>query len=341
MVVGGGGVGNGGGAHAGLVGEHAPGHADAAGVHHGSAQEAAGGGGAGKGVMEDAGKGRRDLAGVEDQHHDSADNIEDCHEGHQDLRHAGDAGDAADDHQGGQQSHHDADGPQGDAEGAIDAGSQGVGLDAGADAEGGDKAEEREQNGQPLEAQAPGNVVHGAAHQLALLVGGAVGHRQRDLTVLDHHAHQGAEPQPEHGAGSAGGDGQGHAHNVAGADSGRQGGAHRLERGDIPLVLLGLVLLLEQGLGGVAHHDAEVAEDDALGDNQQEQARADHQHHHGNTPDHIVVQAREKCHKLFKHVLSSHPFSFFFFLLSRSIASGPWKGSAGVTARKHHSSLLA
>ena len=75
-----------------------------------------------------------------------------------------------------------------------------VGLHRTADAERGQHAEQGKQHGQPLDAQAALDVVHGAAAHLALVVGDAVLDGQHGLAVLGGHAEEGSDPTSEHGA---------------------------------------------------------------------------------------------------------------------------------------------
>ena len=91
----GGGVRDGRRAHARLVGEHAARHAHAARVHDRGTQEATRGGRAGEGVAEDLGDRGGDLAGVDHEHRDGAEEVEDGGKRHEllgDLRDAGNAG---------------------------------------------------------------------------------------------------------------------------------------------------------------------------------------------------------------------------------------------------------
>ena len=81
--------------------------------------------------------------------------------------------------------------------------------------------------------------------------------RQQNLGVLGHHAHQGSDPHPEHGAGAADEDSAGDARNVAGADGGGKGGGQGLEGRN--LTRAGLVLVKEF-TGGVLPPVGDAAE---------------------------------------------------------------------------------
>ena len=288
-------------AHARLVGEHAARHAHAARVHDRGTQEAARGGRTREGVAEDLGDRGGNLAGVHDEHRRSTEEVENGREGHKLLGDLRDAGDAADEDQSREKRHDGADDGQRHAEGGVHAAGERVGLHARADAEGRQEAEGGEQHGEPGLAQAAGDVVHGAAHDLAALVARAVCHRQRDLAELDDHAGQRGEPQPEDRARAARGHRKRHAHDVAGAERCRERGAHRLEGRDGALPRLGRVGALEECLGGVAHDHVEAREHDAAGDDEQEHAGPEHQHDHGDAPQHVVVQGGDGGHKEVKH----------------------------------------
>ena len=180
-------------------------------------------------------------------------------------------------------------------EGGIHAAGERVGLHARADAEGREEAEGGEQHGEPAEPQAAGDVVHGATHDLSALVARAVGHRERDLAELDDHAGQRGEPQPEDRSRAARGHRERHAHDVSGAERRRERGAHAWRR-DGALPRLGFILALEERLGGVAHHHVEARKDNAARNDEQKHARPDHQHDHGDAPQHVGVQRGQQKH---------------------------------------------
>jgi len=92
------GVHHGGGAQAGLVGEHAPGHALFEGGGDGGTGESSGRRRRGKGVREDGGKDIWDPVKIEDENDQAAGDVEERHEGYQRLAEAADPADAAEYH---------------------------------------------------------------------------------------------------------------------------------------------------------------------------------------------------------------------------------------------------
>ena len=171
----------------------------------------------------------RDVGKEDDQ---GADQVDHHHEGDDLLRDGGDTLQAADDDQAGQDQQHHAGDPGGNAKDCVHVAGDGVDLGHVADAKGGQEAEDGEQNGQDLAnalaallgAQAVLEVVHGAAGPLVVLVLAAVVDTQDVLGVVGHHAEEGNEPHPEHGAGAAYDDGAADAYNVAGTHCGCQRG---------------------------------------------------------------------------------------------------------------------
>ena len=81
----------------------------------------------------------------------------------------------------------------------------------------------------------------------------------------------------------------------------RERGAHRLEGRDGALPRLGRAPALEERLGGVAHDHVEAREHDAPGDGEQECAGPEHQHDHGDAPQHVVVQRGNGGHEEVEH----------------------------------------
>ena len=307
--LGGGGVGHRRGAQAGLVGEHAALHAPGDAQEHGAAGtagDAGGGEGAHKDVMEDGGQG----VGVVDNHHQGGDDVDQSHHGDQLLGDGAQALDAAEEDHGGEGGQGDAQHQVHDLLGllaeagleghdhVVDGGDDVAHLHGVADAEGSQGGEDTEQDAQPLPvlAQAVLDVVHGAAHPVAVLVPLTELHGQGNLGVLGTHTDEGSDPQPEDGAGAAQGDGGGDTGDVAGAHGACQGGGHGLEGGHLTLAGCGFV---EDLADGVLHGVAELAELHATGAQGHQDARAHQQDQHGNAPYESVdrtVNAFNQCH---------------------------------------------
>ena len=195
-------MGDGAGAKAGLIGEDAAGNA----LLH--TEEDAADGTAGEGLRvkctaDDGGQHRREAPVVDDHDTQRQHHIEQCHERHQLLGHAADALDAAQQHHGHHHGHHHAhdevdrgqDAVQAAAvgqQGRVDGCDDGVDLGGVAGAEDRQHAEQRVQHREelPPAAEAVFNIVHGAAHQLAVFVPLAEMHGQRHFGEFGTHAQQ-------------------------------------------------------------------------------------------------------------------------------------------------------
>ena len=212
-------------------------------------------------------------------HDQSKNNVQDAHDRDELFRHGADALDAAEedhaDQRGDRNAEHEVqqlplpfrsrdEGVDGVVQGADD----GVDLRHIADAEGSDGCENAKQNADPLPvlAETVFDVVHRAADPVALCVALAVLDGQRDLGILDHHAEQRRQPQPEHCTVAAEGDGLRGADDIAGADRRSQGRCDSLQRRDRASACL---LLLEHLADRVFHRIAEPRElDPAIADGQ-------------------------------------------------------------------------
>ncbi len=257
-----------------LVGENTPGDTVAHAQEH-AAHHTAGDGSRLERSLENTGKYRRDLGDVHTDQSQSQQNVQQRHHGYQLLADPADALDATQQNGG----YHQADDNANDEiydfqmlsgeqteihQSRIDGGGDGIDLGGVAGAEHGAQAEGGIEIGKrhPFFAKAVFDVVHGAAH----IVSGGIAlpevDRQGHFGELGAHAQQSRNPHPEHGARAADGNGAGHTGNVAGAYSGGQGGANRLERGD------GAVSgfpLFENPADGGAHGLAEAANLDKSG----------------------------------------------------------------------------
>ena len=267
------------GAHAGLIGKEAPLRALAQGDFQRRAKAAAQDGLGLEGVLEDHRHRGGEVLGPDHQHHQAAQNEKGRHDGDDLLRdggqalHAAQENHAADDHQ------KDPDDPGGHAEGGLEGGADGVGLDhAAEEAQGqddGDGEEARQELAKgPLESR--GDVVHGTALDVAVFVlhPGLLG--QHGLGVDGGHAEEGDNPHPEDGPGAAGENRAGSAHDVAGAHLGGNGGGQGLEGAHAPL-------MPPAGEGEVAKHLphalAKAADLDKTGLDGEPEAHRDEQAH--------------------------------------------------------------
>ena len=266
-----------GGAHAGLVGEQAAlgtlgdggddaeGHAADLGLRV-------------EGALEDEAEGRGHLAGMGDEDSQTADDVDDGHEGNDLLGDGGEALHAAQEDEAGDGGHEQADDPRGDAESGGAGGGDGVGLHHAAhEAQGQDDGDREEagQEGAKLAVEGGLDVVDRAAVHGAVGVDLAGLLSQDGLGVVGGHAQDGDEPHPEDGARAAHEDGTAGTHDVAGAHLGGNGGGKRLEGAHAALMLLAVEGEIAEH---AAHTLAEAAELHTAGADGEEKARADEQH---------------------------------------------------------------
>ena len=188
---------------------------------------------------------RANIAGMAENHGQREDDVQNAHNWDKFFRHGADALDAAEKDYADQRGNHNAEhevqqlpllfrcrdkGVDGVVQGAND----GVDLRHVANAEGGDCCEDTEQDADPLPALAETvlDVVHRTADPVAPRVALTVLDREKNFGVLDHHAQQSCQPEPEDGAVAAEGDGLRRADDVARADRSGQRRCHRLHRRD-------------------------------------------------------------------------------------------------------------
>ena len=134
------------GAETGLVGENAALHAHLHGLGDARAHDAAGGGFDGKGPLEDGDEDGRNLGDVHANDDDRAYQVEDYHKGDELLGEGSYALKTADDDEADGEEKEDADGNLRDVEGVVDVADHAVDLAHVANAEGGQKAEDREED---------------------------------------------------------------------------------------------------------------------------------------------------------------------------------------------------
>ena len=226
------GVSVGGGTHAGLVGKQAALGALADGFLQRVTEAAADDGLGLKGILEDHSEGGGDILNADDQYGQRAQQEDSGHDrddllgdGGQTL-HAAHKDEAADDNQ------YHAHDPGGNAEGGLEGGADGVGLDHTAHKAQSQNDSYRKESGQELTKstlKGSGDIVNGAAVEVAVLIGDAGLDGQSSLGVDGGHAEERDDPHPEDGAGTAGQNGAGSAYDVAGAHLGGDGSGQSLE----------------------------------------------------------------------------------------------------------------
>ena len=225
-------MGVGGGAHTGLIGEEAPGHAVAHGLLDADTNSAAQNGLGSESAHKDHAEGLGDGGDVGKNHDQCADEVAHRHDGYQLLGDGGNALHAAQEDEGRHHRQHHAGNQLGHMEGGVESTADGVGLDHVAhEAQSQDDSHGEEARQELAEAPLePGpDVVHRAADDLPLVVAGLVLLGQHRLAVDGGHAEEGGQPHPEDGAGAAGEEGCTAAHNVAGAHLCGNGGGCGLE----------------------------------------------------------------------------------------------------------------
>ena len=263
-----------------------------------AAHDAASNGGGIEGTLENGGKHSGNLADIHNDKAQTQYDVQQGHEGHQTLGDLADALDTANEDHGDNHADHHADdqiaGAYGGCgqqavvqQGGVDGGGDGVDLGGVAGAEDGADAEEGVQVSQPhpLFAQTVLDVVHGAAYIVALGVPLPEVDSQGHFGELGAHAEQSGDPHPEHGTGTADGDGAGHTGDVAGTHGGRQSGADCLEGGD---GTVGGIILFQNAADGIFHGIAELADLDKPGPQSQIQAHADDADDGRQAPDEVV-----------------------------------------------------
>ena len=225
-------------AHAGFVGEQAPGEAVAAGHGDGAADEAAAHGPGAEGGADDDPDGLAHHVGIHDQYDQAAQEVEQRHKRHQHLRNPGDGLDATDDHQRHQHAEHDGHRDGRDVEVLGDIAHHGIRLHHATDAKAAQRSQQRKQYAGPAGVQAPVQRVHRPADHRAVLALHAVLDGDDGLGILRGDAEHACQPHPQHRPRSAKGDGRADADDIAGANGRRQRGGQRAELGHITLAAL-------------------------------------------------------------------------------------------------------
>ena len=287
-----------GGAHARLIGVHTAGGTPTDRCHNGGAGEAAHSGVAGEGILEDHTDDSGELTHVGEDDDQRARHVQ---AGHHRDQNVGDAGHAL---ETAGQDHAHQNGKNDTANSLVCAEhvellSSGNTLRG----QGGDQLDHEEEGVADAEHDADllaqtAQVVSRTADPLARVVLTTVLDAQRDLAVLGAHTEDSQDPDPEHGAGAAQGDGHRHTDDIGGAN----GAGQRRERSgngtDLTLFLLGKHLA-----EGLAHGVAKVPD---LGEPQidgQEQAAAADKDQNRNAPEPVA--------EVLNCLQNSHTFSPF------------------------------
>ena len=192
----------------------------------------------------------------------------------------------------------------------------GVGLRHIADAERRERRQHAERPGKPLPlaAHAVFNIVHRAADPVAARVPLAELDGKQNLGILDDHAEQRRDPQPEHRAVAAHGDRLRRADDVARADGRGKRRRHGLQRRYAPVRRL---LLFEELPGGVFHRIAEAAELYRSAAYGQIDSSGEHARQQDVQPRHVVQRPRQK--PVQPVVINCHcAFPLFFRVLSKN-----------------------
>ena len=165
------------------------------------------------------------------EHHPSPCQKEQGHHRHQLLTDLPDAADAPQNDHAGEQRGDRAHCHPVPAEGVLQRGGDGVGLDHIPAADGGRHTEEREAQGQGAEPQPLLHVLHGSPLPAPVRRAAAVTDRQDFFRAPRHHAQKGGDPHPEYRPRAAIENGGSHPGDAAGANGGGQGGGKGLDLG--------------------------------------------------------------------------------------------------------------
>ena len=279
--------------------------------------------------LEDRAKHCADLRDIAAENDERADDVSNRHKGYDDLCHASDALQTADDDQRTDDKQYKTDDQMDNINARAGDGAQrnvreecGVHIEHDlvdlrhvTDTEGckdGKAGEQHCQHAcgdlQPLFAvtlaKTVGQIVHRAARPLAVLIAAAVVDAQQVFREVGHHAKECGNPHPEHGTRATGYDGSGNACDIARAHRGGKRGAQRLElRNGFGVGLFGgRAVLFEHACNGLLPPMPCVGDLEHAGSNGQQNARANQQNESGQTPDRAVDGVVDVCDDLDKLV---------------------------------------
>ena len=234
-----------------------------------------------EGILEDHAEGSGEILDTGDQHDQAAQQEDTGHDGDELLGdgsqtlHAAQEDDTADNDQ------HHTDDPGGDTEGGVEGLADGVGLDHAAHEAQSQHDSHGEEAGQELTEAAlesVGDVVHGAALDVAVSVNDAGLLSQSGLSVDGSHAEEGDDPHPEDGAGTANQDSAGSTDDVTGTDLSGDSGSQSLEGAHTGLLLLTAQGEVTKDLLHTLVEAADLHEAGADGEPQTDSNQQDHQH---------------------------------------------------------------
>ena len=267
-------------------------------LHHSAAGKATEDGLEVKGAGEDLAEHGGDQLDVDADHGDRHQNIDDTHHGNQNTGNVGQTLGTAQ-HTGGKQNGQNrTDDDGGAAAVEAEAGEGGLQVVGGqhivADGIGADQHNGKN-HAQPTLLETAFDVVGGTAVAGAVLIALFVDLCQRGLNEGGSAAQNGGDPHPEHGAVAAHADSGGHAHDVAGADTGG-GGDHQCAEGGDTALFSGL-------LGDNADGFAEQTELDQTGADGEVQSCGQQENRHpriiqesADGIDHIVNGCKNRIH---------------------------------------------
>ncbi len=290
-------------------------------------------GGRRKGKLEDRNEHRANLADVDANDDERAEDVNDSHDRNNDLGKAGNTLQPADDNEGADDKQENAKQQVDDIDiGAGDHAEAGVLEEGGvhvkndlidlrhvSDTEGSKDGKAREEDRQDLRgrrkpllavalAKPVAQIIHRATRPLAVLVAAAVVDAEQVFREVGHHSEEGGEPHPENRAGATRYDRGGNARDISRADRGGKGGAKRMELRDALFVgLLGAFAVLFKDTGdGLLPPMPDVPHLKDLGEHGQQNAGTDEKDEAGKTPYRAVDGVVDVCDaidKLFHNFL--------------------------------------
>ncbi len=283
----------------GLARKKRPFHAEDKGGARRSSQESPGAVRRRERATKNQGKRFRNLLVAQNKHHQTAQEVQDNHERHQAGGHLADTQNAADNHQANAHSQRKPAHPRGDSEVALGDIAYIPGLEEVAARHRGNDHRNAENHREhspcraelrPAGGQALIHHHHRPSMGILRVFRVAVQHGERDFRQLDRHAEKTNDPHPEHGAGAAQTDRQGHSADIAETDRGGQCGGKGLEMGNGARIVLVVVLSTNDGHAmGQRPVLAEAAPD------REQHAGGQHGVQHPVVPNH-GVQRIEKIH---------------------------------------------
>ena len=218
--------------HTGFIGEEAALCALRNGFLQRSADSAADDGLRHKCILEDHAEGGGEIGDAGKENDYTADEEETCHNGNDLFGDGGETLNAAEEDDSADDNENKTHDPSGDAESGLHSGTDGVGLNhAAEEAEGEDDGNCEEACKELAEAalECAGDVVNGAALDVAVFVGFAGFESEGSLSIDGGHTEEGDNPHPEDGTGAAYEDSSGSTNDVAGADLSCNSGCKSLE----------------------------------------------------------------------------------------------------------------